>query len=357
MGPLFGVCLGLLGTDPAPPLRERVDQAKAVVAERAWGLDLSGFADWATYDAEDGRRRFGFGAAELDLGLGIGEWMELSGAYVGTREDQAWSAYFFDWHPFGGGTVAPRGALWVEKGFHIQVGRFDVPFGADFAYFASKDSPSISRPLTTALIMEGGYNDRGLRVLGNNGTVNFNAYALRGFGEGRLYGGRLGFTPLGAPFSLQATRDPKGLELGLSAFVQRAPGGGQAERAFAVDVEVQAGPLQILAEYLGRQRRLGEGPAPWQRGWHITPQWHFERPVPATAFFRYDRVWGATADGGDPAPASEPTVRVSVGLSTCIAGLVQAKVELQRTVRARADLREDPAYRGHRVQVQLVVVL
>jgi hypothetical protein len=63
----------------------------------------------------------------------------------------------------------PRG----EEGFHVQLGRFDVPFGNDWQFFASKDSVSISRPLTTDGIMDGGYNNVGLRVLGNNGTVRF----------------------------------------------------------------------------------------------------------------------------------------------------------------------------------------
>lgn len=112
-------------------LRASIDRGKEAVAQKMGGLDLSGFADWSTWYDEEARRRFGFGAAELDLGLPLGESFEVSGAFVGTPDDRFWGVYILDWHPFGGGSVAPRGRLWAEKGFHIQVGRFDVPFGND----------------------------------------------------------------------------------------------------------------------------------------------------------------------------------------------------------------------------------
>ncbi len=348
--------LGLAGEEPAPAFRERVEATRKALADKTGGLNVSAFGDWGTWYDEVGRKRFGFGAAEVDLNLKLGDLGEVSGAFVGTKDSHLWTVYVLDFHPWGGGSVAPRGALWLDKGLHIQMGRFDVPFGNDYQYFASKDGVTVSRPLTTALIMDGGYNDRGLRILGNNGTLNLNAFTLRGFGAGRLYGFRTGFTPFGVPFALKESKEPKRLEVGLSAFIQRAPGGHQAERACALDLEMHLGAFTLVAEALGRQRRPLEGPALWQRGWHVTPQWSFGEGKP-TAFARYERVWGTPPDAEDPEAAAAPTTRFCAGLSTTFWGTVQTKVEFQRSIRTSPALAEDPTFRGSRLLLQVVVVL
>lgn len=210
----------------------------------------------------------------------------------------------------------------------------------------------MARPLTTVLVTEGGFNDRGVRLLGNNGTVNVHAYALHGSGEGRRFGGRLGFTPFGVPFALKERRDPKQVELGVSAFTQRAPGGREAERAFALDLELNLGPFTLLAEHLDRRRRPAEGPTHAHRGWHLTPHWAFGEDG-LKVFARYEKVWGGTAEGADTAPAT----RFSAGLSTTLWGTLQAKLEFQRSVRTPTALAGDPTFQGSRVLLQLVVVL
>jgi hypothetical protein len=176
------------------------------------------------------------GSFELDLAGELFETVDAAAAVVTNKDATKLTVGFLDFHPFGG-TIAPRGRLWVEKGFHIQVGRFDVPFGNDWQFFASKDSTSISRPLTTATIMDGGYNDVGARILGNNGTVNFNTFLLRGFGDGRLVGGRVGLTPFGNPFSLKEARDPKSAEFGFSYLYDIGPDHRKQEVAWAADAE------------------------------------------------------------------------------------------------------------------------
>jgi hypothetical protein len=226
----------------------------------------------------------------------------------------------------------------VEKGFHIQVGRFDVPFGNDWQFFASKDSVSISRPLTTELVMDGGYNDKGIRVLGNNGSINFNTYVLRGFNEGRLIGGRLGLTPFSDPFSLKTAKEPKTFEVGLSYFYDANASWKKNETGFAADAEVFVDDWSGRFEYVNRKKEpvLGAESSAL-RGWHITSEYLLDEDEgiawPTTVFARYEQgtleppeIASLGAEAGDARD-----VRVAAGARTNLGGsdVVQLKFEVQ----------------------------
>lgn len=262
---------------------------------------------------------------------------------------------FLDFHPFGG-TIAPRGRLWVEKGFHVQVGRFDVPFGNDWQFFASKDSVSISRPLTTEAIMEGGYNDVGLRILGNDGTFNFNAYVLRGFGDGRLSGGRIGFTPFGNPFSLKGSREPKTLELGVSFFQDTDAHRRNTDRAWAMDLEGRLGLSTTRVEYLERHRKTTDSQEGLScRGWHLTQEcaWN-DLALPTCFFLRYEHLKSLPVE---PSPPEGKEVRAVLGVSLGVKGILQLKAEWQHALEASTTARSAPHFTRNTWLAQLVVVL
>jgi hypothetical protein len=245
----------------------------------------------------------------------------------------------------------------VEKGFHVQVGRFDVPFGNDWQFYASKDSTSISRPLTTATIMEGGYNDAGIRVLGNNGTLNFNTYLLQGFQPGRLLGGRIALTPFGDPFSLKGTREPKVAELGISYFYDGTSTWAKRETGLALDADGRLGPYYVRAEYVTRTRQPEPGsatPAATSRGWHLTQELTLQDtlPWPTTFFARGERVAAVTdgfADGHD--------TRAAAGLSATLAGVLQIKLEADHYLAASPATLAVRNYRPNQWYAQIVVVL
>ncbi len=346
----------LQGTDPpeAPQTpRAILDGWREGLAAKLGGLQVSAFGDLLfARDSETGRPKADLGALELDLALDLGEVMQASGAFVATPEGSEFPVGFLDWHLFGG-RIAPRGRLWVEKGFHVQAGRFDVPFGNDWQFFASKDSVSISRPLTTEILLDGGYNDTGIRVLGNDGTFNFNAFVLRGFSSGRLAGGRMGLTPFGNPFSLAGAREGKILEFGVSYLFDRGPDARKRGSAYSLDSEFRSGTFLLRGEYIERAwEGEPDSPRTVRRGWHLDAEVALGEtlPLPTTVFTRYERAGGLVENGG------RYDIRWVAGASLSLGGVAQLKVEAQRCLAATQETLDSPAYRGTQFLAQLVLV-
>ncbi|MBI4913883.1 MAG: hypothetical protein HY823_14205 [Acidobacteria bacterium] len=337
--------------EPAPSktLREQVDQARDRLADNRLALKPFFFTDFLSAPDDSGVRKTAWGSAELDLSAELHDRLDATAALVTNKEGTLLTVGFLDYHPYGG-TIAPRGRLWVEKGFHVQAGRFDIPFGNDWQFFASKDSTTIARPLTTALIMDGGYNDAGLRVLGNDGTLNFNAFLVRGFSRGHLAGGRLGFTPFGNPFSLKGAREPKTLEIGLSYLFDAGRGGRKSGWAAASDAEIRVDAWTLRGEYIARVQDPGDGSERTRsEGWHLTQEFAPGGPWPVF-FLRYERAW---IQGPPEEPSPGPATLGSAGFSLTLGGLLQVKVEAQRAAGPHPAL---PGER-HRLLFQAVLVL
>lgn len=361
---LGGTVLALLAASlccaeeaPQPPaLKDRVEGARKSVSETAFGVQPSFFGDLLDGYGEAGKRHLDWNALELDLSRDFHEDLQAAVAFVQTHGAARMTVGFLDYHPFGG-TVAPRGRLWVEQGFHIQVGRFDVPFGNDWQFFASKDSTSISRPLTTDQVMGGGYNDAGIRILGNNGTLNFNTFLLRGFSQGQLFGSRIGLTPFGNPFSLKGLREPKTAEFGLSHFFDVNRGGRKAGWGSALDAEVRLDAWTLRGEYLTRIREPTETQSrTTSHGWHLTQEIALGGSLP-TLFARYERAGLPPSDGPTPSLPDETTARAALGFSLAQRGILQFKLEAQRYLQAGSATREVPGYSQTRWYAQLVLVL
>ena len=348
-----------------PALRESIDKARNTLADKLFGLQLSAFGDISNNYDDTGNRKYD-GNFELDAAADLGDDLQIALALVNEPEGSSMPVGFLDFHTFGG-RIAPRGRLWVEKGLHIQVGRFDVPFGNDWQFFASKDSVSITRPLTTDLVMEGGYNDKGMRILGNDGSVNFNAFVLRGFNQGRLMGGRLGLTPFTDPFSLMSAKEPKTFEFGLSYFYDADAGWKKNETGFAADAEIILDDWSGKFEYLLRKKEpLPGADATVLRGWHFTQEYLLDEDEhiawPTTLFVRYEQVVVSPPEiavlGGDAGDARD--VRVAAGTRTNLGGsdVVQLKFEVQHYRSATPSTRAMPGYSDKLIWLmQLVVVL
>ena len=328
---------GILPTDTHPYLRDSVEKSRNEIAEKLFGLQLSAFGDVASHYDDAGKQKPDWGTFELDASADVTRDLQGALALVNDQTGTTMPVGFIDYHTYGG-SIAPRGRLWVEKGLHIQAGRFDVPFGSDWQFFASKDSVSISRPLTTELVMEGGYNDKGMRVLGNNGSVNFNAYFLRGFNAGRLVGGRLGVTPFSDPFSIKTAKEPKTFEFGLSYFYDANASWKKNETGFAADTEVFLDDWSGRFEYVARKKEpvLGAEQSVL-RGWHFTQEYLLDEDEdvtwPTTIFLRYEQETAeppaiATLGAG---AGDARDVRVATGARTNLGGsdVFQLKFEVQ----------------------------
>ena len=351
----------------APPtVRESIDKARNELADKLFGVQLSVFGDVSSQYDDAGKQKLDWGSIELGASAEFSHDFQGALALVNDSTGTTMTVAFLDYHTFGG-SIAPRGRLWVEKGFHIQAGRFDVPFGNDWQFFASKDSVSISRPLTTELVMDGGYNDKGIRVLGNNGSINFNAFVLRGFNEGRLIGGRIGLTPFSDPFSLKTTKEPKTFEFGFSYFYDANASWKKNETGFAADAEMFVDNWSGRFEYVVRKKEplLGVEISAL-RGWHFTQEYLLDEDEgfawPTTVFLRYEQgtveppeIASLGAEAGDARD-----VRVAAGARTNLGGsdVVQLKFEVQHYRSATPATRAMPGFGSNLLWfMQMVVAL
>lgn len=267
-------------------LKKRVEELEKKTDEKN-ALKFSGFFDVGMSNFKNQPNIFSLGVFELDIEHTYKENFQVAAALVFHRGAEL-GVGFIDYHLFGG-SISPRGRLFVEKGIHIQVGKFDVPFGNDWQYFTSINRISVNAPLTTEMVMEGGYNDVGLRILSNFVAFNITLYTLRGIEEGYSYGGnsfggRFGFTPFNNPYRLRAKEIPT-FELGVSYIIDVDKGGSIAEKVLAVDLESKIGPVILRSEYYRRDKTVGI--IHW--GYHVTGGFDFSNVsiVPVILYSRY----------------------------------------------------------------------
>ncbi len=168
-------------------------------------LEISGFFDILYQDMELENSTAGLGVFELDYSNTLSEGIVFAGAVVLEGDEIGLGATFIDF------TI-------VKDIYSIQVGLIDVPFGIDCYVFATPDRKLITPPLTTEIMMLGGWGDVGVNFSATYSKFNFDVYLVNGFGEefgipvtqlsdnnnARTFGFRLGATPI------------EKLELGLS---------------------------------------------------------------------------------------------------------------------------------------------
>jgi hypothetical protein len=340
----------------APP--SAFERLKAAIDEIREGLGISGFFDVRASDAKTDPNVFSMGDFELDLSREIGTRVQVAAALVVNDEGAELAVGFVDVHVVGA-PVAPRGRLPVEKGFRVQLGRFDVPFGGDWQYFASSDRPELSAPLTTESVMDGGYNDVGLRLLGGTGNLGWSAYWLRGEGEGTLVGGRLALMPFDNPYRVRGR--VRAMEVGVSALHDFDGDGGTESTSLAVDTELR-GPLgRLRAEYVRRDLRPVEGREErlLRSGFHVTATVDAGAPagVPLAPYARYDIV------KVEPSPLPElvgdgergRTERLSAGLNALFFDVLCLKLEYQRILSAPTAVQSGEGFLRDSFLAQVVV--
>lgn len=235
------------------------------IRETTGGLEFSGFFDVGMSERRQNPNLFELGDFEFDMEHAISEHFQVAAALVFNEDASELAVGFIDYHIYGG-AIPSRGRLFEQSGFHVQIGKFDVSFGNDWQFYASADRYNISAPLTTENVLDGGYNDTGLRVLQAHPSFNYSLHFLKGKEEGNTYGGRLVLTPLNTPFTLQDSGSPV-LELGGSYLQDVDRHDRWEERAWAVDLFFEWQRLQLLSEYVDRESRLEQRA---HDGYHLT---------------------------------------------------------------------------------------
>lgn len=346
-------------TPPPAPAGEPAGPEAGGLAEALAGirdaLGLSGFFDVRAADTGTDPNVFSMGDFELDLEREIGRHVQVAAALVVNDEGAELAVGFVDVHVVGA-PVAPRGRLPVEKGFRAQLGRFDVPFGGDWQYFASKDRTELSAPLTTEAVLDGGYNDVGLRFLGASESFGWTAYWLRGEGEGTALGGRLVLTPFDSVYRL---RDRvRAFEVGVSGLLDLDGDGGTETASFAVDAEVRAPIGRLRAEWARRDERAVEGRDGRlvRSGLHVTAlvDAGSVASVPLTPWVRWDTA-KAEPEGESGEVAAGRTSRLTAGLNALFFDVLTLKLELQRILSAPPEVEAGEDFRRNAFLAQAVV--
>jgi hypothetical protein len=319
-------------------------------------LKISGFFDVSISNYKNKPNIFLIGPFELDIEHNY-EHFQVAAALV-FYDGAELRTGFIDYHIFGG-RISPTGRLFESEGLHLQIGRFDVPFGNDWRYFPSKDRITVTPPLTTELIMDGGYNDQGIRLLLNLISVNASLYMLKGIEEqysygGNSFGGRVGITPFNNPFSLK-TRTAPPFELGFSYILDIDRNGAAAEKLYSGDIESKFGPLILSSEYYYRDKNAGI----LLYGYHITGgiDLNYFSRLPVIFFGRFDRFTSEeivsinSKEGIDKNSIS----RITTGININIAQISYLKFEYQNYLSAYNEFKSDQYNSKMVYYLQLVI--
>jgi hypothetical protein len=272
--------------DEHEPLRADLESLRGAIASLTGGLVFSGFLAMRAESYSASPNVFGLGL-ELDLAKAAGPQAQFAGAVTFDEKSAALAVGFVDLH-FLGGMVSPRGALWPERGFHLQAGRFDLPFGDDWRYYAPSGRAQIGLPLTTAAVLAGGLNDIGVRAYGSAAWLNYAAWLIRGYGKGNALGARLEVAPLDTPFTLRASERNR-FELALSALYDLDDHGALERWVVAVDFDGRAGPLHLRGEAMERR----DADHTLLFAWQVTAEGDLAAALdwPLVLYARYDALF------------------------------------------------------------------
>lgn len=197
-------------------LGRKVESLKAAAEDK--GLIINGFFDVNAKTGNVTDQTFSVGSVELDLDYSYGDHYGASSAIVlcGNSPNANWAApgsvtcgnsgpgglsggqagfvvALVDYHLFND-RIPPRGRIFNNKGLHIQAGRFDLPFGVDYQYYANKDRVTVSAQITTSRMQYGDFNGDGIRSYGSNDLFNYSVFWTDAMysNDGHAIGGRLG---------------------------------------------------------------------------------------------------------------------------------------------------------------------
>lgn len=296
-------------------------------------LEISGFFDVSAAPLTDRDNPFALGPFELDLESTLNDHISGSAAVVLDTGEAFIGPAFIDLHYFGEGqsSHSPRGRIFSDPGYHIQFGQFDVPFGLDYLFYATPDRPTITPPLSTDLMFEGGWTHPGIRIFKAHPIFNASAYMVNGFNPGYVAGGRLGIRPLENPFSSHRIRETPLLEIGVSGAIDLDQHSSSEGDMRGADLEMNIPGVRVLAEYiLMKHKDTGLD----QRSWYVLAV-HPVEVIDSNIIARYEEYREDTGEG-----AGDTTTRLTVAVSKSIFHITRLKVEYHRFPRGASRMEE-----------------
>jgi len=230
-------------------------QAVAIPSEKNTTLDIAGFFDVTAHSSDSREHSFDLGALELDLQFDNEKNFAVSTALVWANEASAVAVAVLDYHA-NSHHVPTRGSLFGEPGYHIQFGRFDIPFGLDYEFFAASDRPNITAPLTTQRIQNNGFNGDGIRAYGNRAQFDYAVYLTNSLFEssGNSLGARVGFFPGRDPFRIHNRSAHNDLSVGYSWLYDMDENERRRNTLQALDINWRYAFVQMIFEYIALEK-------------------------------------------------------------------------------------------------------
>jgi hypothetical protein len=307
-------------------LGEEIEELKEGAKEK--GLDISGFFDVNAKTDNSTDQTFSVGSVELDLEYAYNDHFAASSAIVlcgnSAGVDSAAPAAIFcggsgpgglgggqagiavalaDFHMFDN-AIPPRGRIFNNQGFHIQGGRFDIPFSTDYQNFANTDRVTVTAPITTSRMQLGGFNGDGLRSYGTWKHLNYSLFWTDAMfaNDGTSVGGRLGLA-FGQNNYRSHKNNPEGIEAGLSYLADLDKNYNLRHAVYGIDLSLGYSFLRLQNELMLTQaynnfevtdddgKVIADYGKPHQLGYHSTLTADLESFIgyPVIAFVRYGR--------------------------------------------------------------------
>lgn len=307
-------------------LGDQIEELKESAEEK--GLDISGFFDVNAKTDNSTDQTFSVGSVELDLEYAYNDRFAASSAIVlcgnSAGVDSAAPAAIFcggsgpgglgggqagiavalaDFHMFDN-SIPPRGRIFNNQGFHIQGGRFDIPFSTDYQNFANTDRVTVTAPITTSRMQFGGFNGDGLRSYGSWKFLNYSVFWTDAMfaNDGTSVGGRVGVA-FGQNNYRSHKNNPEGIEAGVSYLADLDKNYNLRHAVYSIDLSLGYSFLRLQNELLLTQaynnfeitddngKVISDFGKPHQLGYHSTLTADLERFIgyPAIAFVRYGR--------------------------------------------------------------------
>lgn len=235
-------------------LQEDVGELKAKAAKN--GLNMTGFIDVKAKTDNASEQTFNLGYVELDLEYAYDEHFAASTALnfdFSTASGGRWSGVavaLIDYHLFNDRTP-PRGRIFNNQGFHIQAGRFDLPFSTDYQNFTNTNRVTVTAPITTSRMQFGGFYGTGLRSYGSWKHVNYAAFLTNSVyaNDGHAIGGHLGINLGQNPYRTHNVT-PEGIELGISYLSDLDKQHNLRHSVYGADVSMGYGFLKLQSEFM-----------------------------------------------------------------------------------------------------------
>ncbi|MEW6558257.1 MAG: hypothetical protein AB1349_13085 [Elusimicrobiota bacterium] len=224
-------------------------------------LEISGFVDSKLSGQQGEKSSFEMGAFEIDLASKFSDKVSFEGAVVVEGET------------VGLGQTLVDVNLLKEDYLHLQVGLLDIPFGIDYQVFATPDRKLVSAPLTTELMMDGGWGDIGINLCGSISKFNYNLYGVNGMGEdegvpvnqladnnnAKTVGGRIGVLPKeDVEIGFSYTQGPY-LDDNTEDILSRA----------GVDIQASYKIIKLKGEYIAGEEEIPEAQVNKHDGYYV----------------------------------------------------------------------------------------